>query len=88
MHNADGYGVEDHRLFVVDFQERSLTGEAPFRIKRFTSRRLNTKVSSGATKISLKVGGQLEASPSHRTPWATSHHSQVQASLLQRPELA
>jgi hypothetical protein len=45
-----GYGVGDHRLFVVDFQTRSLIGEAPFRVKRFTTRHLNTKVSSGAMK--------------------------------------
>jgi hypothetical protein len=44
------YGVGCHWLFVVDFQERSLIGEAPFRIKQFTTQRLNTKVSSGATK--------------------------------------
>ncbi len=45
-----GFGVGDHRLFVVDFQEESLVGTAPFRIKRFASRRLNTKASSGATQ--------------------------------------
>jgi hypothetical protein len=45
-----GLGVGDHHLFVVDFQEASLIGEAPRRIKRFSSRRLNIKVSSGATQ--------------------------------------
>jgi hypothetical protein len=45
-----GFGVGDHCLFVVDFQETSLIGEAPHWIKRFSSRRLNTKVSSGATQ--------------------------------------
>ena len=49
-----GFGVGDHRLFVVDFQEESLVGTAPFRIKRFTSCRLNTEVSSGATQKYLK----------------------------------
>ena len=44
----------DHRLFVVDFQEESLVGTAPFRIKRFASRRLNTKASSGATQKYLR----------------------------------
>ena len=53
----EGFGVGDHRLFVVDFQEESLVGTAPFRIKRFTLRCLNTKVSSGATQMYLK---QLE----------------------------
>ena len=49
-----GYGVGDHRLFVVDFQEESLVGTAPFCIKRFALRRLNNKVSSGATKKYLQ----------------------------------
>ena len=49
-----GFGVGDHRLFVVDFQEESLVGTAPFRIKRFASRRLNTKTSSGATQKYLR----------------------------------
>jgi hypothetical protein len=45
-----GFGVGNHRLFVVDFQEASLVGTAPPRIQQFTSLRLNTKVSSGATQ--------------------------------------
>ncbi len=49
-----GYGVGDHRAFMVDFQERSLIGEVPFRVKRFTTRRLNTKVSSGAARKYLE----------------------------------
>jgi hypothetical protein len=49
-----GYGVSNHRLFVVDFQEASLIGKAPHRIKRFTSQHLNTKVSSGATQRYLR----------------------------------
>ena len=48
-----GFGVGDHCLF-VDFQEESLVGTAPFRIKRFASRRLNTKASSGATQKYLR----------------------------------
>ena len=49
-----GFGVGDHRLFVVDIQEESLVGTAPFRVKRFASRRLNTKASSGATQKYLR----------------------------------
>jgi hypothetical protein len=45
-----GYGVDDHQMFVVNFQAASLVREAPFRVKQFSSRRLNTKVSSGTTK--------------------------------------
>ncbi len=39
---------------MLDIQKRSLIGEASFRIKQFTTRRLNTKVSSGATKKYLE----------------------------------
>jgi hypothetical protein len=52
-----GFGVGDHRLFVVNFQEASLIGDVPHRIKRFSSRPLNTKVSSGAIQQYLQ---QLE----------------------------
>ena len=45
-----GFGVGDHRMFVIDFQEVSLVGKEPFRIQRYSARRLNTKVSSRATK--------------------------------------
>ncbi len=37
-------------MFVIDFQEESLVGIEPFKVQRFVARRLNTKVSSGATK--------------------------------------
>ncbi len=57
-----GFGVGDHRMFVVDFQEESLIGKAPLRVKRFTSHRLNTKVSSGAVRNYLS---QLEKNLSH-----------------------
>lgn len=53
-----GYGVGDHRMFVIDFQESSIIGTTQFRVERHTSRRLNTKVSSGATK---KYVTRLEA---------------------------
>jgi hypothetical protein len=45
-----GFGVGDNRMFIVDFQESSLVGTAPFRVQRAISQRLNTKVSSSATR--------------------------------------
>jgi hypothetical protein len=54
-----GYGVGDHRLFVIDMQASSLIGEKPMKVQRFTSRRLNNKVSSGATR---KYVARLETS--------------------------
>ncbi len=43
-----GYGVGDHPLFVIDMLEEFLIGQAPFRVIRGESRRLNTKVSGVA----------------------------------------
>ena len=39
-----GYGVGDHRLFVVDFRTSSLVGDGINKIERPTSRRLNTRL--------------------------------------------
>ena len=39
-----GYGVGDHRLFVVDFRTSSLIGAAPPRVIRSAARRLNTAI--------------------------------------------
>ena len=39
-----GYGVGDHRLFVVDFSTRSVVGKVPKTVVRPSSRRLNTRI--------------------------------------------
>jgi hypothetical protein len=39
-----GYGVGDHRAFILDVSTRSLVGLNPQPIKRPTARRLNTKI--------------------------------------------
>ncbi len=53
-----GFGVGDHRMFVIDFQEDSLVGMARFQVQQFTFRRLNTKASSRAAQ---KYAERLEA---------------------------
>ncbi len=57
-----GFGMGDHHLFVLDMQASSLIGEEPLKVQQFTSRHLNTKVSSGAMRNYLAC---LEASLSH-----------------------
>jgi hypothetical protein len=37
-------------MFIVDIQESSIIDTSPFKVQRYAARRLNTKVSSGATK--------------------------------------
>ena len=39
-----GYGIGDHRLFVVDVLTESMVGTSPPKIVRPAARRLNTKI--------------------------------------------
>jgi hypothetical protein len=39
-----GFGVGDHRMFVVDFRTQSLVGSSPPKVVRMAARRLNTKI--------------------------------------------
>jgi len=54
-----GYGVGDHRLFVIDFLTSSLVGTSPPRIVRAATRRLNTKITGCAGKYTDKVDDQM-----------------------------
>ncbi len=49
-----GFGVGNHRMFVIGFHEASLVGNAPFCIQHFSNRQLNTKALSGAAKSYFK----------------------------------
>ena len=50
-----GYGVGDHRLFMVDFLTSSLVGLSPTKIIRAEARLLNTKIHRTAKKYSEEV---------------------------------
>ncbi len=45
-----GYSIGDHRMFVVDFNAKDIIGQAPPRVIRATSRRLNTRIPRVANK--------------------------------------
>ncbi|EJK48496.1 hypothetical protein THAOC_32699, partial [Thalassiosira oceanica] len=45
-----GYGIGDHRLFVVDFMLSTMVGDAPTRVVRPKARRLNTNVEGCAER--------------------------------------
>ena len=49
-----GYGVRDHRLFVVDLITSTLTGSNPPQIQRPAARRLNTKL-PGVAERYIKI---------------------------------
>ena len=47
-----GYGVGDHRLFIIDFLKSCLVGASPPSIVRSASRRLNLRISAAAEDYS------------------------------------
>ena len=54
-----GYGIGDHRLFVVDFLVSTLIGTAPIRAKRPKARRLNTKMPAGVDKYNDRLRSNI-----------------------------
>jgi hypothetical protein len=50
-----GFGIEDHRLFVIDFAMQDLVGVHPQKIVRPASRRLNTKLPGVADRYTSKL---------------------------------
>ncbi len=45
-----GYGIGDHRMFIIDFASGDIVGNTPPKIVRPASRRLNTKISRAASE--------------------------------------
>ena len=52
-----GYGIGDHRLFIIDMHTSSLIGTAPPRARRASSRRLNNRL----PHVAKKYAASLEA---------------------------
>ena len=50
-----GFGVGDHRMFVVDFRLQSLVGASPPKVVRVAARRLNTKIPLVAERYVRKL---------------------------------
>ena len=50
-----GFGIGDHRLFVIDFATQDLVGVHPPKIVRPASRRLNTKLPGVANRFTSKL---------------------------------
>ena len=47
-----GYGVGDHRLFIIDFMKSCLAGASPPSIVRSAARRLNSRIPAAAEDYS------------------------------------
>jgi hypothetical protein len=45
-----GYGIGDHRLFVIDFASRDIIGDTAPKVVREASRQLNTKIPRAAAE--------------------------------------
>ena len=54
-----GYGVGDHRLFVVDFLTTSMIGARPIRVERLGARRLNTSIPYAAGNYNKELQQQV-----------------------------
>ena len=50
-----GYGIGDHRLFVVDILTSTMVGHQPTRVARPCARRLNTKIPGALTKYNERL---------------------------------
>ena len=50
-----GYGVGDHRMFIVEFLTSSMIGTTPLQIVRTGTRRLNTKISKATANYTSDV---------------------------------
>ncbi len=58
-----GYGIGDHRLFVINFSMMDIIGKSPPRIVRLTSRCLNTKIPRVEAEYMRILEGKI---PKHR----------------------
>ena len=53
-----GYGIGDHRLFIVDFVLSSLIGDTTIHIQRPAARRLNTRLPNVAERYAALYEGK------------------------------
>ena len=54
-----GYGIGDHRLFVIDMHTSTLIGTGPPRARRAASRRLNTRLPNVAKKYAASLEANI-----------------------------
>ena len=54
-----GYGLGDHRLFIVDFTAASFIGEHPPTIGRLAARKLNTRIECCADDYNVDLGKNI-----------------------------
>ncbi|KAL7527590.1 hypothetical protein ACHAWF_002235 [Thalassiosira exigua] len=55
-----GFGVDDHRLFVVDFSRHSFLGLQPRRVVRPQARRLNNRIEGAGETYVDKLEDHFE----------------------------
>ena len=76
-----GYGVGDHRMFVIDFLTYSLIGCNPPQIDRAAARRLNTMIPGAEAKYVHRLETLMERNKTVDKVQRLLHKVQTKAEL-------
>jgi hypothetical protein len=79
-----GYGIGDHRLFVIDFAESDVIGISRQKVVRPTSRRLNTKIPRVAAEYARILEEKVLAHRLIERMGAAHRKSKTKASAIKR----
>ena len=84
-----GYGMGDHRCFVVDFSLSSLVGRSLVRVKKLKARRLNTKLPRVAERYNQLLEQNLirhKVDDDHRTAYLAETKEEARLALASSEE--
>ena len=79
-----GYGVGDHRMFVVDFLTSSIVGHSPTKIVRSAAGRLNTDIPGAERNYNTKLVDAIQRHRLTERLIAAHNSSPVKAIVKQR----
>eukprot|EP00957_Ditylum_brightwellii_P175903 13394540-Ditylum_brightwellii.AAC.1 len=80
-----GYGLGDHRCFVVDFTLSSIVGRSLVRVKKLKARKLNTKLPRVAEKYNKLLEANLRrhnVDEDHRAAYFAKSKEEAHAAIL------
>ena len=84
-----GYGLGDHRCFVVDFTLSSIVGRSLVRVKKLKARKLNTKLPQVAEKYNKLLEANLRrhnVDEDHRTAYFAKTKEEAHAAISSSEE--
>ena len=79
-----GYGMGDHRCFVIDIATASMVGRSPVKVKRLNARRLNTKLPKVLESYNKLLEQDLQrhkADEDHRRAYLASTKEEAKKAL-------